>query len=721
MENCTHVENLVVSTDESILDPSRWQCSVCGTTEWVWACLTCANFACGRLNEQHAVQHFETTQHPLAIEINEKYVYCYICDEYVIKDNAQGDIESLRSALIDIGTLSLEEVQHKGGKLLRSYSCQQEVSRSQADEDDRLVTATCHYRKSLLGKTFSAWQEFVQREREMKAATSTSAAPHPTMMTRSRSSLFHVKKRTLIPGVTGLRNLGNTCYINSIIQALGHLEEFREYFCQLVFGLFSPTATPLPDSSPSSIFPGTAKHLLRFNTVDYFQHLSNQQSLLTGSSSSSKKWMGGQKKSGGLHGGDSADATEDQGLPDVKVAVVDPLLKVKTDAMKTLSLCQELHGLIRVLWSGKWAQVSPHGFLHAVWKAIPMFKGHSQHDAQEFLCELLDKVSQEIENLPQCKGMENIVDQSFRGEIVSQVTCSACSNISSRREPFLDLSLEFPRSFQYTNSQFRCNMCHLTEMLSTFTDIEDLEPQSYICDKCNNTHKRSSRQREIKTDAKKQLLISKPPEILRLHLKRFRWCGRNHREKIGTHVAFDEEFDISPFCQTVPTVPRYRLHSVVVHHGAGFRSGHYTTYTYNIHAASWLHCNDSRVQLVSLEEVLASQAYILFYTRELTPVSLDDMPELTKIASGTDTLSTISTIPDFDQETMETLKRLSQGETEQAVDDEVSISFHRDPTLVKKLSTISSHSGQGLKRTSTLSNTEQLSPSKLIKTKNDPL
>ncbi|CAG5116162.1 unnamed protein product, partial [Candidula unifasciata] len=199
------------------------------------------------------------------------------------------------------------------------------------------------------------------------------------------------------------------------------------------------------------------------------------------------------------------------------------------------------------------------------------------------------------------------------------------------------------------------------------------------------------------------------------------WSGRNNREKIGTHVAFDEEFDISPFCQTAPEVSRYRLHSVVVHHGAGFRSGHYTTYSYNIHAASWLHCNDSRVQLVPLEEVLASQAYILFYTRELTPVSLDDMPELTKIASGTDTLSTISTIPDFDQETLETLKRLSQGETEQAVDEEVSISFHRDPTLVKKLSSVSSLPGQGLKRTASLPHSEQLSPAKLIKANSDSL
>ncbi|CAL1549028.1 unnamed protein product, partial [Lymnaea stagnalis] len=49
----------------------------------------------------------------------------------------------------------------------------------------------------------------------------------------------------------------------------------------------------------------------------------------------------------------------------------------------------------------------------------------------------------------------------------------ACCNISSRHEPFLDLSLEFPRCFQYTSSQVKRNMCHVTEMLSTFTDVEE--------------------------------------------------------------------------------------------------------------------------------------------------------------------------------------------------------------------------------------------------------
>jgi len=49
------------------------------------------------------------------------------------------------------------------------------------------------------------------------------------------------------------------------------------------------------------------------------------------------------------------------------------------------SLANELSALLRVMWSGKWAVVSPHQMLSAVWTRMPFFKGYTQHDAQEFL------------------------------------------------------------------------------------------------------------------------------------------------------------------------------------------------------------------------------------------------------------------------------------------------------------------------------------------------
>lgn len=66
-----------------------------------------------------------------------------------------------------------------------------------------------------------------------------------------------------------------------------------------------------------------------------------------------------------------------------------------------------------------------------------------------------------------------------------------------------------------------------------------------------------------------------------------RWSGRNHREKIGVHVAFDQVLNIKPYCCTGsgPSVHRggytYDLSAVVMHHGKGFGSGHYTAYCYN--------------------------------------------------------------------------------------------------------------------------------------------
>ena len=49
------------------------------------------------------------------------------------------------------------------------------------------------------------------------------------------------------------------------------------------------------------------------------------------------------------------------------------------------SLCEEIHGLLRVMWSGKWAVVTPHTVLTAVWSHVPAFRGYCQQDAQEFL------------------------------------------------------------------------------------------------------------------------------------------------------------------------------------------------------------------------------------------------------------------------------------------------------------------------------------------------
>lgn len=71
------------------------------------------------------------------------------------------------------------------------------------------------------------------------------------------------------------------------------------------------------------------------------------------------------------------------------------------------------------------------------------------------------------------------------------------------------------------------------------------------------------------------------------HVCMFRWSGRNHREKIGVHVQFEQELNMEPYCcKDSSNLPHpqhflYQLSAVVMHHGKGFGSGHYTAFCYN--------------------------------------------------------------------------------------------------------------------------------------------
>ncbi|XP_048466515.1 ubiquitin carboxyl-terminal hydrolase 44-like [Rhincodon typus] len=205
-----------------------------------------------------------------------------------------------------------------------------------------------------------------------------------------------------------------------------------------------------------------------------------------------------------------------------------------------------------------------------------------------------------------------------------EVTCLACDNKSNTIESFWDLSLEFPERYHCNGKEAASQYpCSLTEMLAKFTETEALEGKIYACNQCNRNRRKSSSKPLVLTEAQKQLMVHKLPQVMRLHLKRFRWSGRNHREKIGVHVSFDQILNMEPYCcrelagDFGSNSFIYDLAAVVMHHGKGFGSGHYTAYCYNTDGGLWVHCNDSTVTICTVDEVCKAQAYILFYTHRL--------------------------------------------------------------------------------------------------------
>lgn len=72
------------------------------------------------------------------------------------------------------------------------------------------------------------------------------------------------------------------------------------------------------------------------------------------------------------------------------------------------------------------------------------------------------------------------------------------------------------------------------------------------------------------------------------------------------------------------TLALYDLAAIVCHHGATLHSGHYTAYVCDSSRCEggrrdgnerWYHIDDSRVSMVSAEQVAAAEAYVLFYER----------------------------------------------------------------------------------------------------------
>ncbi|XP_011928569.1 PREDICTED: ubiquitin carboxyl-terminal hydrolase 49 isoform X1 [Cercocebus atys] len=656
MDRCKHVGRLRLAQDHSILNPQKWCCLECATTESVWACLKCSHVACGRYIEDHALKHFEETGHPLAMEVQDLYVFCYLCKDYVLNDNPEGDLKLLRSSLLAVRGQKQDTLVRRGRTLRSTASGEDVVPPQRAPQGQpQMLTALWYRRQRLLARTLRLWfekssrgqakleqrrqeealerkkEEARRRRREVKRrlleelasapprksarlllhtpSDAGPAASRPTTLPTSRrapaATLKLRRQPAVAPGVTGLRNLGNTCYMNSILQVLSHLQKFRECFLNLD--------------------PSKTEHL--------FPKATNGKTQLSGKPTNSSATELSLRS-------DRAEACEREGFcwnGGASISRSLELIQNKEPSSKHISLCRELHTLFRVMWSGKWALVSPFAMLHSVWSLIPAFRGYDQQDAQEFLCELLHKVQQELESegttrrilIPfsqrkLTKQVLKVVNTIFHGQLLSQVTCISCNYKSNTIEPFWDLSLEFPERYHCIEKGFvplNQTECLLTEMLAKFTETEALEGRIYACDQCNSKRRKSNPKPLVLSEARKQLMIYRLPQVLRLHLKRFRWSGRNHREKIGVHVVFDQVLTMEPYCcrDMLSSLDKetfaYDLSAVVMHHGKGFGSGHYTAYCYNTEGGFWVHCNDSKLNVCSVEEVCKTQAYILFYTQ----------------------------------------------------------------------------------------------------------
>ncbi|XP_066530325.1 ubiquitin carboxyl-terminal hydrolase 31 isoform X2 [Hoplias malabaricus] len=197
--------------------------------------------------------------------------------------------------------------------------------------------------------------------------------------------------RDKTPGVSGLKNHGNTCFMNAILQCLSNTDLFAEY---LALEQFKGDGTTEEDKP----------------------------------------------KTNGVH------------------------LQRKTSSNRG-EVTEQLAGLVRALWTFEYTPQHSRDFKNAVSKRAMQYRGNAQHDAQEFLLWLLDRVHEDLNttgpnrpslkppleeddgalegpSLPMSSG--SFVQELFQAQYRSSLTCPHCQKQSNTFDPFLCISLPIP-------------------------------------------------------------------------------------------------------------------------------------------------------------------------------------------------------------------------------------------------------------------------------------
>lgn len=207
------------------------------------------------------------------------------------------------------------------------------------------------------------------------------------------------------------------------------------------------------------------------------------------------------------------------------------------------------------------------------------------------------------------KPLNTFVHDLFEGKLANEVRCLCCETVTQRIESFFDLSVDVEQ-----NSS-------LTACLRNFSSTELLRQQDkFYCDLCCSLQ-----------EAERRMRVKILPKILSLHLKRFKFIEQFKKyKKLSYRVVFPLELRLCNTSDDAEDPDRlYALFAVVVHVGSGPNQGHYVALIKS--HGQWLLFDDDCVEVKSEAELQSvfgltqdstqstEAGYILFYEQVMHP------------------------------------------------------------------------------------------------------
>uniref|UniRef100_A0A8D3C2R9 Ubiquitin carboxyl-terminal hydrolase n=1 Tax=Scophthalmus maximus TaxID=52904 RepID=A0A8D3C2R9_SCOMX len=617
---CPHLDSIGEVTKEDLLQKSK-RCIII-TVMGVYGSSVndCPYVGCGESFSDHSTLHAQAKRHNLTVNLTTFRIWCYVCEREVFLEH--------RPALVPA--------------LAAPHHCKAAEQVRQAAPPP-------------VGHPLKAVPIAVAEEEG------------------SESEEDELKPR----GLTGMKNIGNSCYMNAALQALSNCPPLTQFFLDCS-GLVRTDKKPALCKSyqkliselwhkkrPSYVVPTSLSHGIKLvnpmfrgyaqqDTQEFLRCLMDQlheelKEPLTECSMSSEGSDGEDRRDGdrspseddflSCDSGSSSDRGEGGGPGEGELLVQDECdglrsLTVDNEASMTqpqstpcspVRTLQELHNKL----SSSPPRSSPlrsAGPVYAFKKAQLLLGARKKKQSH----------------------YRSVISDIFDGSILSLVQCLTCDRVSNTVETFQDLSLPIPgkedlaklHSSIHQNLPVKTGACpdtygsqgwitYIMDSIRRFVvscipswfwgpmvTLEDCLAAFFAADELKGDNMYSCERCKKLRNGVKYCKVLRLPEILCIHLKRFRHEVM-YSFKINSHVSFPlEGLDMRPFLakESPSQVTTYDLLSVICHHGTA-GSGHYIAYCQNVINGQWYEFDDQYVTEVHETVVQNAEAYVLFYRK----------------------------------------------------------------------------------------------------------